>query len=186
MQCLKAWGCKGGIILKGKLYVFAVLLLMALYFVGCAGNDNSYDVNDKDNNLISDNSSSKLSGDYDVGYSPSESSSYSGSSYKTIEHYCDADACYKEGTKTITGISGATEYYCQEHYDEIQGIISDMEKDVGNGTASKHQCEACSKEGTHELIGFSGATEYYCTEHYNEIIEILNKMYEDYDNQRGG
>lgn len=100
---------------------------------------------------------------------------------KSYEHICEASGCTKEGTKSITGISGATEYYCTQHYNEIQSMIGDMEEDVGKGSASKHTCEAsgCSKEGTHSLTGLGGNTEYYCTQHYNEIVDMLNKMYED-------
>ncbi len=100
---------------------------------------------------------------------------------KTYEHICDASGCTKEGTKSITGISGATEYYCTQHYNEIQSMIGDMEKDVGESSTSKHQCEVsgCSKEGTHSIVGLGGNTEYYCTQHYNEMVDILNKMYDE-------
>lgn len=104
------------------------------------------------------------------------SSSVSTGSKATIMHYCDADGCMREGIKSYSGISGETEWYCQEHYDEIMDIIGMMEEDVGTGTASKHTCEVCSKEGTHSIIGISGETEYYCTEHYNEMSEILNML----------
>lgn len=104
------------------------------------------------------------------------SSSSSTSSRSTTTHYCDADGCMREGIKSYPGISGETEWYCQEHYDEIMDIIGMMEKDVGTGTASKHTCEVCSKEGTHSMVGFSGETEYYCTEHYNEMNEMLNTL----------
>lgn len=142
-------------------------------------------------NILPQNSvteSSYESTSYENGDSKNSSSSSSTSIYsnsvnsrattsaKSIEHYCEADGCYKEGTKAITGFSGKAEYYCPSHYQEIQDIISMMEEDVGSGTYSKHQCEECSKEGTRELIGFSGRTEYYCTEHYNEIVEIINML----------
>lgn len=60
-----------------------------------------------------------------------------------------ASGCYKEGTKAVTGISGDTEYYCQDHYNEMQNTINSMEQDVGNGSTSRHTCEECSREGTH-------------------------------------
>lgn len=106
------------------------------------------------------------------------SSSHTTVSEETIEYYCEADGCYKEGIKAITGLSGKTEYYCASHYQEMEDIISMMEEDVGSGAYSKHKCEKCSKEGTCEIIGLSGATEYYCTEHYNDIVEIINMMTE--------
>lgn len=149
--------------MKRKILILLTGLLASISLVGCGGNS--------DVNVISTPTNSTSSSS---GYS-----SHSSSVSKTTNHYCQSDGCTKEGIKTIVGISGATEYYCQSHYDEIQSIIGDMEKDVGRGSASKHQCEDCSKEGTHELVGFSGATEYYCTEHYNEIIEILGEMLGD-------
>lgn len=173
--------------MKRKMCVLLAISLTAISLVGCNGSDNS-DITTTENSSYEsssydkdDSSSDNTSSSSSSSHSSSSSSSYSSSSSKTIEHYCEADGCYKEGTKTMTGFSGKTEYYCQSHYDEIQDIIGGMEEDVGNGSASKHQCEECSKEGTHELVGFSGATEYYCTEHYNEIVEILNKLYEDSD-----
>lgn len=107
--------------------------------------------------------------------------SYHSQSNDTYEHTCEADGCYKEGTKTLVGFSGELEYYCITHYNEIQDMISDMEEDVGNGSASKHTCEVsgCSKEGTNEITGVSGTSEYYCTEHYNEMMEMLGNMLED-------
>lgn len=176
----------GGIDLKKRLCVLAALSLTVISLVGCSGDDDSYSTTDssyessnyEDDNSDSDDSGSSSSSSHNSDSSDS-SSSYSDSSSKAIEHYCESDGCYKEGTEAITGFSGETEYYCYDHYQEIQDIISMMEEDVGSGTASKHQCEECSKEGTRELVGFSGETEYYCTEHYNEIIEILNMMYGD-------
>ena len=176
--------------MRKKICVLIVASLTVISLVGCGGNNDSYDVTttsaydsssyeDKDlsDNTYESTTSSSTSKD--------SSSTYSGSSStteKSIDHYCEADGCMNEGTKTLTGFSGKTEYYCQKHYDEIQNTISKMEEDVGNGSASTHKCEACSKEGTHELTGFSGQTEYYCTEHYNEIIDTINKMYEDSGN----
>ncbi len=115
--------------------------------------------------------------DDDYDYSNSGNSGYSSNtSGSSITHYCQASGCYKEGTKTVTGISGSTEYYCQDHYNEMQNTINSMEQDVGNGSASRHTCEECSREGTHTLNGISGRTEYYCTEHYNQIMDMLEEM----------
>lgn len=107
---------------------------------------------------------------------PEEYSQTDESDYDT-QHTCEVSECYKDGTYSIVGISGETEYYCYDHYQEIQDIINMMEEDVGSGAASKHQCEECSKEGTHELVGISGQIEYYCTEHYNKLIEFMNRLY---------
>lgn len=97
---------------------------------------------------------------------------------KVSENFCQADGCRKIGTHSITGISGQTEWYCDDHYREILDILDMMEKDVGKGSSSKHICEAggCTKEGTHSIIGFSGQTEYYCSEHYQEMEAIISMM----------
>lgn len=167
--------------MKKKIDVLIAVSLTAVILAGCNGNSATYG----DTTTSSYESSSykdEGTSNNNSGNSTTSSSSSTTAHSKVIEHYCDADGCMNEGTKTLTGFSGKTEYYCQKHYDEIQDTINEMEEDVGNGSASTHKCEACSKEGTHELTGFSGQTEYYCTEHYNEIIDTINKMYEDSGN----
>lgn len=164
--------------MKKNLHIMMVLFMIFI-LIGCQNNNirNNKETTHKNkettNDKITDNESKS------IGNSSTYSSkTYSNnSSSKTDKHYCEVDDCYEEGTKIITGLSGKTEYYCYDHYQEMQDIISMMEEDVGSGTESKHQCEECSKEGTREIIGLSGATEYYCTEHYNEIIEILDMLY---------
>lgn len=175
-----------------KKIVVIMFTVAALSLVGCSSNgdsasnssyDNSYTTNDdsdSDSSYSSSSSSSSSSyddsdSDYSSSYSSDSSSSSSSSS--SVEHYCDASGCTKEGTKVVTGLSGDPEYYCQEHYDEMQSIISDMEEDVGSGSYSTHKCEECSKEGTHELTGLDGSPEYYCTEHYNQLVDIVNELY---------
>ena len=170
--------------MRKKICIFATLSLTVISLVGCREDDNSYSTTDssyesssyENNDLGSDDEPLEASSSYESD-SSTPSSSYSSSS-KTIEHYCEVDDCYKEGVKTIVGFSGEAEYYCQDHYDEIQNIISDMEEDVGSGSASQHTCEVsgCYKEGTNEITGFSGTSEYYCTEHYNEMMEMLGNM----------
>ena len=128
---------------------------------------------DSDSSSVSSSSISSSYDDSDNDYS----SSYSSGSSSSIKHYCDASGCIKEGTKVVTGLSGDLEYYCKEHYDEMQNIIDDMEEDVGSGSYSTHKCEECSKEGTHELTGLDGDPEYYCTEHYNQLVNMVNDLY---------
>ena len=40
------------------------------------------------------------------------------------KHTCEV--CSKEGKYTLTGLSGATEYYCAEHYNELYDMINSM------------------------------------------------------------
>lgn len=155
--------------MKRKLIVVSMILtLTTSMLTACGNNEKKY--------MSTTTSSSTTS-----YYNSSSSDSYSSTVSKTKEtysHYCDEDGCSKEGIRTITGISGATEYYCQEHYNEIMDMIGKMEEDVGKGTASSHTCEACDKEGTHSVEGFGG-TEWYCTEHYNEMVEALAEILKD-------
>lgn len=124
-----------------------------------------------DSNIEKENTTSTTQTTESGSYSTTTSSKSSYSS--KITHYCDADGCYREGTKSYVGITGQTEYYCYTHYNEIIDILSSMEEDVGGSTYNKHTCEECSREGTYSIIGFSGSTEYYCSKHYNEMKEML-------------
>ena len=173
---------------KRLMLLISCLMVGSFIFCGCSS-DNKTSVEKEENVEESVEDADDYDEDYDYDYDEDEyddSSSYSnnsgnssGTGGSAITHYCQASGCYKEGTKTVTGISGATEYYCQDHYNEMQNIINDMEQDVENGTASRHTCEECSREGTHTLTGVSGRTEYYCTEHYNQIMDILDELYDN-------
>lgn len=164
-----------------KKIVVMMFTVAVLSLVGCSSNSDSVSNSSYDNsNIINDDSDSNSSYSSSSSYNDSDDDYSSGSSSNSssyIEHYCDASGCTKEGIKVITGLSGDPEYYCQEHYDEMQSIIGDMEEDVGNGAYSMHKCEECSKEGTHELTGLDGNPEYYCTEHYNQLMDIVNELY---------
>lgn len=170
--------------MKKKLIILlTVVMCVGLLSAGCS-NDNSDDAyeteyeeeTDADDEDLYSSSESDTSEDTSNTSTSSSSTASTTNTTTSISHYCQASGCTREGTRTMTGVSGATEYYCQTHYDEIQNTLGTMEQSVGSGTASKHHCEECSKEGTHSLTGLSGATEYYCTEHYNEIMEMLEAL----------
>lgn len=164
--------------MKKNLCVTMVIFMMFI-LIGCQ--NNKANSNTETTHKNKESASDKITDNEPA--SIGNASTYSSKTYnndslsKTDKRYCEVDDCYKEGIKEITGLSGKVEYYCYDHYQEMQDIISMMEEDVGSGTESKHQCEECSKEGTREIIGLSGTTEYYCTEHYNEMIEILDMLY---------
>lgn len=48
---------------------------------------------------------------------------------KSYEHTCEVDGCGKIGTYELVGFSGEYEYYCYEHYKELEDIVADMLKD---------------------------------------------------------
>ena len=124
-----------------KKIVAIMFTVAALSLVGCSINDdsasnssydNSYTTNDDSDNDSSYSSSSSSSSssyddsdsDYSSSYSSGSSSSSSSSS--SIEHYCDASGCSKEGTHELTGLDGSPEYYCTEHYNQLVDIVNEL------------------------------------------------------------
>ena len=91
----------------------------------------------------------------------------------SYSHSCEVSDCTKPGTESYLGLSGNTEWYCQEHYDEMISMVDDMEDVVGFEIDNSHSCEVCSRAGTNSIVGISGQLEYYCTEHYNEMQDML-------------
>ena len=129
-------------------FAIVVGVIGVTYAVAPSNDSVAYDDSDDDDDYDDDYDYDE---DDDYDYSDSGNSSYSSNtSGSSITHYCQASGCYKEGTKAVTGISGDTEYYCQDHYNEMQNTINSMEQDVGNGSTSRHTCEECSREGTHK------------------------------------
>ena len=82
------------------------------------------------------------------------------------KHACELDACNNEGTNSIKGISGYTEYYCDKHYNEMLGNIETI-------FSSYCGAEGCNNRGTKKWVNFSGIPEYYCETHYAELMEAL-------------
>ena len=42
------------------------------------------------------------------------------------KHICEVSGCRKEGTNGIKGVSGNIEYYCTEHYNEMNRLLENM------------------------------------------------------------
>lgn len=157
--------------------LFVISMSMILCLLGCTTVSNNDENNSKIDNIETIEQETNES---DENYSGAETDIEEkeqdnvASSKNSIEHYCEE--CSREGTYSIVGISGRTEYYCYSHYKEMQDTLSKMEEKVGQSSASKHKCEQCSKEGTYSIKGISGRTEYYCSRHYNQMIETLEKL----------
>ena len=49
-----------------------------------------------------------------------ESSSSYSPTYQNSDHQCEAPGCSREGSNSIIGLFGTTEYYCDEHYAEMK------------------------------------------------------------------
>lgn len=70
---------------------------------------------------------------------PSSNSTSKPSASKMTTQTCQASGCNREGTKKITGFSGAIEYYCTTHYNEMV--------DIWDSIATKYMaCEFCGKK----------------------------------------
>lgn len=81
--------------------------VVALSLVGCSSNGDSASNSSYDNSYTTNDDSD------------SDSSSSSSSS-SSVEHTVMLVDVQKEEQKVVTGLSGDLEYYCQEHYDEMQ------------------------------------------------------------------
>lgn len=163
--------------MKKRLYLITILLVGIISLSGCSNSSKVGKQDSTTEETTEDVTESDSSYDDSSDDTSEEADEEDTDEDTLIEHYCAVDGCYEEGEYEVEGFSGEIEYYCKEHYDEMQDTINMMEEDVGNGSASEHKCEQCDREGTHEVEGFSGETEYYCTEHYNKIIDNLEKIY---------
>mgnify|MGYP004503254145 CR=1 FL=1 len=93
------------------------------------------EANDIWENLIMDvekyaQPSNKTSSYNNTSYNSSiNTSSYNTKSNSTStekKHYCQASGCYSEGTYTIKGIGGKTEYYCYKHYKQMMDFAEKL------------------------------------------------------------
>lgn len=121
-------------------FAIVVGVIGVTYAVAPSNDSVAYDDSDDDDDYYEDDDYDDYEDDYDYDYdddydySDSGNSSYSSNtSGSSITHYCQASGCYKEGTKAVTGISGDTEYYCQDHYNEMQNTINSMEQGKRRG-----------------------------------------------------
>ena len=48
---------------------------------------------------------------------------------KEEKNVCAVEGCDKEGTVSIIGLSGETEFYCQDHYEEMEDILGQLLSD---------------------------------------------------------
>ena len=88
------------------------MLFVTLSSVVLAGCGESKNLDNKEE-YYSDYESTSNESTYSENYS--SDSSYDNSVSKSIEHYCEVDGCYKEGTMPLEGFSGEIEYYCYSH-----------------------------------------------------------------------
>lgn len=70
--------------------------------------------------------------------SKNSSSSSTGQKSSATTNKCIVSGCGKDGTYKITGLSGKTEYYCYEHYKEMQDTLDYMQRNTKSSTSSKY------------------------------------------------
>lgn len=98
--------------------------------------------------------------------------SYSSStSKKTVNHYCEVSGCYKEGTRSMTGISGKTEYYCQAHYSEME----DMWNDMVSSSSSSNDSSYSSSGG----YGYDSSDPYYSANDHDGDGKLTDEEFQD-------
>jgi len=86
-------------------------------------------------------------------------------SSSTYTHTCEADGCYNEGTKSIRGLNGTLEYYCFDHYQELESIFNDITgEDIDQPTTFTNirasSTTKCAHSGCNNYIAPSGDTSY--------------------------
>lgn len=122
--------------MKKKLIILlTVVMCVGLLSAGCSSDnsDDAYETEyeeetDADDEDLYSSSESDTSEDTSNTSISSSSTASTTNTTTSISHYCQASGCTREGTRTMTGVSGATEYYCQTHYDEIQKTLGTMEQ----------------------------------------------------------
>lgn len=95
-------------------------------------------------------------------------------SNSTYTHTCEADGCYNEGIKSIKGLNDTLEYYCLDHYQELENIINDMIGDSSQSTTFTNirasSTTKCAHSGCNNYIAPSGDTSY-CVTHSHKCLE---------------
>lgn len=139
-----------------------LIFLSAIILAGC-GEDGDLDNREES---YSDYESTSNDSTYSKDYS--SDSSYDNSVSKSIEHYCEADGCYKEGTMPLEGFSGEIEYYCYTHYKELEDMVNDMIDDTYSSSSFTNKTGTsttkCMHSGCDNYIAPSGDT-YFCITH---------------------
>ena len=80
---------------------------------------------------------------------------------------CDVQECSENGTNEIVGLSGKTEYYCDEHYKSLNAMAEEMFNDNDNDIS---ESDSKMEEDTEEIETDSDEQESINTETDNDII----------------
>lgn len=92
----------------------------------------------------------------------------------TYAHTCEADGCNNEGIKCITGLNDTLEYYCLNHYQELENMLDDIIEDTSQPAAFTNirasSTTKCAHSGCNNYIAPSGDTSY-CVTHSHKCLE---------------
>lgn len=142
-------------------------------------------------NLISGDDKESFCGEYSTSYEARKNRTNSTTSSVletpsnkpgqiTLHHSCEAGNCTKEGTKAITGLSGKTEYYCEQHYKEMLLDIVGLLIDSTSSYSSSAKTSGTSSASMGEKNALRTAQNYLSAMgfSYSGLIEQLE--YEGY------
>ena len=76
-------------------------------------------------------------------------------------HKCEVDGCQNDGRHSMIGFSGTTEWYCDEHYQEMEDILDMMIDDVYSGNQGAGSSEDSLSGGVSASIVSYDATLRY-------------------------
>jgi len=95
-------------------------------------------------------------------------------------YQCQATGCDKEGIYSIKGITGKTEYYCKNHYDEMQSLVNNMIESASGSFTNEYGTPTtkCAHAGCNNYIASSGDTSY-CVKHSRHCLECGKYIDED-------
>ena len=108
-----------------------------------------------------------------TGYHLADLGWFSGSDTRDVQdkvdgersrYNCAVDGCKKEGTITINGLSGVKEYYCEDHYREMEEILSQMISD---------------SDGNTEGYSYDSDDPYYSANDHNHDGKISEDEFQD-------
>ena len=113
-------------------------------------------------------------------YSPK----YSSSGESSNKHTCEAGSCYKNGTESIIGISGNVEYYCYDHYKEMEDTINYMYDDVyGSDNSTSYNNDSYSnsdsdyKDDIDYIADVYGLSPEEVEQKINAVVDEINGKY---------
>lgn len=142
-----------------KTFVSILLCLSVLFIFGCnqpiVGNKGSDATSSPTSSLLP--TSTPTQSEYEPASSSSPTPSATHSPIK-VAHVCEVSGCGKEGIHSIVGISGATEYYCTSHYNEMEDMLQGMYDDVHSSKSPTEKKYGMTDKEMEEIADMFGVS----------------------------